>query len=1784
MDDDVTAGNTLSSSQIYFEDMNGDNATDIVFIKHSTGLHRITYVEPSFDRSNISILQVEAPNIFTNVFGDIAGIDASIKQISFVDIDGNGLPEVFVYRPIDGVNWFYTRVVVPITLEVIYQKTNGPLVLAPGIPANTAHRFLDINGDGNAELLWAVRVNNQFVMKINKMLAPIQHYISDTDGLIQYGEVISRTFNFDNGDSTSIFNLNLFFTELNGDGLPDFVSLKSGILTFYINDGKFNFNQRGTLTIGSIDYPVFADLNSDGNFDILKLNFANGINSWLLNNGYISLNGNLNFIVDPGNNSLPSGAITGSTPRFLSYRKNSYVDVLFLIESTNIANQRGTNYWWINNFKPSYRVNEVTNGLGLKSKVLYTTTDNIEVYKPYLSDEGLLPPPVYYITNGNPIYELAKIKPFEYTGRMPVVYEYQLDNGFNGINKLTYKYQKSVMDRSGAGFRGFRRVIIKDETSGLITVKNHKLTKFGIMSDTFNYTMYSGDTFAINTTYSIDSIESKSFTNTSAYPGNVIVTHEYESYFQYNKLSEKKNYDLDGTFASQINSFNVVDSFGNVTMNVIDYNDGFVDSLLNQYTNNTALWHLGRLTRSELRRYAPNAPPIKRVSAFEYHPTKGAMVKEIVEPDLADTFRIEKNYLHDAFGNVFSERIRFKDDGVWKTRGNTTQFDIRGRFIVQQTNDLGHISKASYNNLFGHKKSVTDINGIISYTYFDDFGRIKRAEGADSSWTETMYRRCNGDCPPQAVTFTIETYANGRTDKSYFDKMGREVKSETLGFKGRTIFTQNKYNFSGRLISTSDPYYSGETPKFSTISYDKLGREILREETGGSISSKTYYGLGMKVVNPIGQTKTSYTFANGKVQQSIDNQGNELQFRYDAQGNTVKTILPTGHEVISEFNILNQQTKLIDPDLGTYIYRYNAIGEIKYQRDPKGNEVFMKYDTLGRLIERKELEDVSYFTYDSATNGIGMLAFKGNKMTPASSQYITHFTYQYDYLSRPVSTTYQAEGDSVTYTMTTEYDTLSRPVKLTYPTINGVQTRIRYTYDGLGYNDKIIDDITNVVYWSLDSINSQGQLTKYTLGNGNKVERMYDMEFDWINEIKTTTSSNQIVQHLQYDYDFLGNVQWRKDLKNNMQEYFSYDNLNRLTQAQVTGYNAIQMQYDILGNITSKSDLGIYHYNQNGEGPHVVSSIDLLPGKCIPSASTVFTMNSFNKATSITSTHHKMDLLYSVDKQRYRQQYYFNNQWVKQKDFILDLIEREKSSTGERTSFYIKGSEGVIAVKYHQLNNDSTFYHYWLKDNLGSLQTVIGSNDSIVEVLSFDAWGQRRFADGKPMQVGVLDTFTNDRGFTGHEHLDFFDLINMNGRIYDAILGRFTSPDPFVQESFNIQSYNRYAYVFNNPLAFTDPSGYWGIKSFTRPFKKMAKRVVSAVKNIAKGQISKGLKDLSQAAIYYGRGITGWDGTNELGVKSFGQENWNTIVVTAATIAATMALGPGGAAVGAGLSGALAAGAASGFVGGALGTILAGGDVGSALKAGLKGAAIGAVSAGLTYGVGSAAVGVAKNVNSFAGYAVKTAGDGVVSGAISEYQGGSFKDGFASGAISSEIMSAMSPLSGVLGSGKVGRSLMSAAISGTASDLSGGKFFNGAASGAMSVMFGPSAQKSEEELVKEALGEAVKNMMADMENPNRFKNEHGVDTRMAGTRENVDCAVAFGSIFLGAGSKIAGTAISMQYHLGSVVYDGVRGNNLSGVDQVMSIIGYFPGPGGAVSAAYFCGKAASDGLFGTLNK
>lgn len=122
-------------------------------------------------------------------------------------------------------------------------------------------------------------------------------------------------------------------------------------------------------------------------------------------------------------------------------------------------------------------------------------------------------------------------------------------------------------------------------------------------------------------------------------------------------------------------------------------------------------------------------------------------------------------------------------------------------------------------------------------------------------------------------------------------------------------------------------------------------------------------------------------------------------------------------------------------------------------------------------------------------------------------------------------------------------------------------------------------------------------------------------------------------------------------------------------------------------------------------------------------------------------------------------------------------------------------------------------YHYTYTDHLGSILTVTNSSGAIEAEQSFDAWGRNRNPD--TWTYDMTNVAPNPawlyRGFTGHEHLPEFKLINMNGRLYDPILGRMLSVDNYVQAPLSSQGYNRYSYVFNNPLKYIDPSGeMWG--------------------------------------------------------------------------------------------------------------------------------------------------------------------------------------------------------------------------------------------------------------------------------------------------------------------------------------------------------------------------------------
>ena len=253
---------------------------------------------------------------------------------------------------------------------------------------------------------------------------------------------------------------------------------------------------------------------------------------------------------------------------------------------------------------------------------------------------------------------------------------------------------------------------------------------------------------------------------------------------------------------------------------------------------------------------------------------------------------------------------------------------------------------------------------------------------------------------------------------------------------------------------------------------------------------------------------------------------------------------------------------------------------------------------------------------------------------------------------------------------------------------------------------------------------------------------------------------------------------------------------------------------------------------------------------------------------------------------------------------------------------------------------------YFHSDHLGSISVITDEAGLVIERLAYDPWGKRRNSNGTADTQDSIVGLTLDRGFTEHEHLDEVGVIHMNGRIYDPLMGRFMSADPFIQAPFELQSHNRYSYVMNNPLFYTDPSGY----SWWTSFRDNVAKPVAVI----------------AVAVYTGYAIAG--------------------VYEGAAASAILNGGSAWTISGLGVSGTSAdfAGAASGFAAGFTATTLYGGNLSDAAKNGVRSGTIGAATGGVMDYVGGA--------TSDWGSAGRVAARASASGLLAIAQGGSFRD------------------------------------------------------------------------------------------------------------------------------------------------------------------------------------------------
>ena len=805
----------------------------------------------------------------------------------------------------------------------------------------------------------------------------------------------------------------------------------------------------------------------------------------------------------------------------------------------------------------------------------------------------------------------------------------------------------------------------------------------------------------------------------------------------------------------------------------------------------------------------------------KYHYSSGRLVS--VATSDSDGPIDSTSYTYNSFGLPLSETL-IPNGLAPRTRSFT--YDYRGRFLNLETDALGHTKTTAFDPLTGLVKSEKDVNNLLTSYQYDGLGKLIRVIRPDNTVHYVSYQWCHITGLEDAVFYVRETEAGTPETRTYYDLLGRVVHTycdgqgygdivyDTLGrvtcktavpypsttSQGPKTWRRFNYDIYGRVTDESAPYtdlsytyYSAAATQHNyfvtvtdnnlntsrTRTYDVLGRLMSAQDVGGTVT----YTYGYQTIG--GKTRDVTTVALGNVVTTIVS---------DLRGNRIS---------------------IDDPDAGMVTSTYNALNQLTSRTDANGNQTTYTYDLLGRVLQTvitdgTDTETMSY-TYDNAVGkGIG-------KIASVQHDGDLDCVYNYDNLGR-VSKHKVYDGNAH-YDHIYEYDTLGRLQTLTYP--NGFG--IKHTYNGYGELKEISDAYDNSLIYAIDERNKFRQPMKCRFGNNTGTCYTYN-SYGMLTGIRNgdLTPSGPIInnepqpggdvfydvgsqyRNLTYTYNDHGFIATKSESNANQAEAYYYDNLDRLTSYKVNGVTAASFTYGNNGNIATNSKVGSYSYGD--AGPHAVTGIDGNIACSIPSSQCNVAYNLRNRPSLLTENNYAVTLDYDASGMR-RHTVITNGQTlVKERTRFSSLYEEEATATTARRLDYIYAEGRIVAVNVEESGSGSLYYV--LTDHLGSWEKVLTENKTVVQQTHFDPWGNRMsYTAWNTPQTQT--SFMFDRGFTGHEHYDQLHIINANARLYDPVIGRFFSPDPFVQAPDFSQNFNRYSYCMNNPVMYSDEDGEW---------------------------------------------------------------------------------------------------------------------------------------------------------------------------------------------------------------------------------------------------------------------------------------------------------------------------------------------------------------------------------------
>ncbi|QDF03898.1 hypothetical protein BHS04_11890 [Myxococcus xanthus] len=1214
-----------------------------------------------------------------------------------------------------------------------------------------------------------------------------------------------------------------WFLDLTGDGLTDALRIElSGAspsyegrrLTIFINTGNgflpgrsieltsplHYLGRTGYSTDPGTDYGIrVGEFNGDGRPDFFVANSTTSRTTWLV------LESQANGDLTPRLLNVPLGdlAVDGfKLHQVLDVNGDGMTDILQV--------EDGTLHLYVQSRGKPDLLERVEDGLG-------GTT--IFVHEPYRQPAYpyTMTPPLAPVTRG--IY---------------VVHRHLVENGNGGLNEFRYTYDDAIMDLHGRGFLGFRTRTLEDVQTGAKTTTEHGHveTRVGTAYP------YAGLPTRVETRVTTEDGVEHILERKTTYELTTEANDQVR--FVWPNFTEETQREIPAgeppesavvTFGQTVST--TYDAFGNLTRSQTKSMYGGVatgDEGLEEagYDNNTATWLIGqqRWTRNTSR--TATGESTTRQAEFQYDPVTGLLQHETLEPTVS-TLYLRTTYQRDEQGRVANVT-------EWDWAGNSRSTAISyeagdGVFPASITNGLGQRTLLAWHSGLGVQVAEQDANGLTRRWKYDGFGRVRTMERPDGANVSVSYGQRVGS-PIFGHSLTVRE-AGGPTRVIDYDLLERPIWAIEQGFDGALIYSVRTYDAQGRLKYMYRPYRIGETPRATEYTYDKLGRLLSERLPDGTTLERKH---SARLVDQWDAKRNQHRFLRdtvGRVTESTDiaPDGKQIQTRYTyGPFSTVTKVeqLTNGvlqHSLRLQYDPYGRQIMLHEPYGGARFHMermsYNAWGELRMSTDSSDSSLqatTVERDRLGRIVLMRNPDGDTRFTWDTgAGKGIGQLA------TTLSPDGVSA-SLAYDALGRLEESTWNILGD--TFKVTRQYDAFGRPLGLLYPAVPGdARMQIRFGYTDSGHLQQVQAPTLQTTLWTAEARTSTGNIQTELFGNGVRSSREYDPVRDVLKRIDTTYQTSSLtrnIQKLAYEFEPGGNLQSRTDELADVFEVFTYDHLNRVKSWTVNagGSRSVHSyRYDDLGNFLGRdvlegdgTPIALTYDLTKGFGPYAVTRSTLGDytydhnGNQITAPGRQVEYTAFDQPRRILKGSDATLLGYTAGQQRAYKQSPNGDVTI----YVEGIYERRKTATETYHAHHIPADGRVVAQEMWReaggiiTNVNRVFLHH---DHLGSVETITDQGGGVVRHAKYDPFGAH--ADPtNPAKPLTLPPQPVRWGFTEHEMEDELGLIHMGGRMYDPLTARFLSRDPFVQFPLSGQSYNRYSYALNNPLRWTDPSGF----------------------------------------------------------------------------------------------------------------------------------------------------------------------------------------------------------------------------------------------------------------------------------------------------------------------------------------------------------------------------------------